>query len=119
MVKQSITARTALERVARLERENAELRARIDRIRNPGPLEDTVISTRRAPSKPNVAIALGLAMTTIGLAIGLLISMAASRAHARPYAAQPARTLAPLADAPPVIYAAPVTPACANRQERF
>lgn len=97
---------TVLERVARLEIENARLEARIARIRAHDANADTV-STRRPRTRGGRAWTVGVALTFCGTLFGMAIGFATSRSsHATSAASEPPPAIDPLPPTPPV-YAVP------------
>ena len=104
----SPSAERALERVARLELENAALRARIERIRAHDALEDTV-ATRRPPPRGSYAVAFALGVVIAGTVIGAVLGASmqgAMGARASQDHLDLTPTLAPMPPTPPV-YGAP------------
>lgn len=100
------TPQTVLERVARLEIENAALAARIARIRADGARADTVSTRRPRASRPaafGVGVAFALCGTMCGLALGLTCPRTSPRTAV---AAEPPPAIDPLPPTPPV-YAVP------------
>lgn len=91
---------TALERVARLEIENAELAARIARIRARDARADTV-STRRPNADASAPWIVGLALALCGTMLGTAIAFACARTHA---------ATAVVIEPPPVVDPLPPTP---------
>ena len=97
------TPKTALEQVARLEVENAELRTRIAQIRAEEALEETV-ATRRAP-RPADAMPRPVVVLLIGILSGLSFAVLSTRVsgHVREMRAEPPPVVeAPPPTAPPV-----------------
>lgn len=74
--------KSVLENVARLERENADLAARIEKARAEQGLEATIQTRPRTPKPKNVrvaaAVSFGLALGLVTLAMTLLLAPARS-----------------------------------------
>lgn len=95
-----------LERVARLEIENAALRARIERARYESTLADTTV-TRLRPPPAQCAFTLALAGLFAAMAMGLLSGALERRSRAAVIPVTPVPAVDPVPPTPPVYVATP------------